>query len=57
MRANVVSMAAARARDPRVPRAIEARRRLRRPAGRVWVNGRELGGPDPRYAHLGRTHD
>ena len=57
MRATVVPMTAARARDPRVPRAIEARRRLDRPVGRVWLNGREVGGPDPRYAHLGRTYD
>jgi len=50
-------MTAARARDPRIPRAIEARRHLSRPTGRVWVNGRELGGVDPRYAHLSRTYD
>ena len=57
MRATVVPMTAARARDPRMPRVIEARRRLSRPVGRVWVNGREVGGVDPRYAHLGRSHD
>jgi len=57
MRTTVVPMTAARTRDPRMPRAIEARRRLERPVGRVWVNGREVGGPDPRYAHLARTHD
>ena len=57
MRSTVVPMTVARARDPRLPRAIEARRRLGRPVGRVWVNGREVGGPDARYAHLGRTHD
>jgi hypothetical protein len=50
-------MTAARARDPRIPRVIEARRQLERPTGRVWVNGREVGGADPRYAHLGRTYD
>jgi hypothetical protein len=47
----------------RVGRAVAARRRLdaarrdRRPrerrGGRLWVNGRELGGTDPRLAHLG----
>jgi hypothetical protein len=40
--------------------AIAARRRLdteRRPPGRVWVNGREVGESEPRFAHLGRTHD
>jgi len=57
MRATVVPMSAARRRDPRMPRAIEARRRLDRPAGRVWLNGREVGGADPRYAHLSRSHD
>lgn len=57
MNATVVSMSTARARHPRMPRVIEARRRLERPRGRVWVNGRELGGQDPRYAHLGRVHD
>jgi hypothetical protein len=57
MRSTVVPMSAARTRDPRLPRAIEARRHLRRPAGRAWVNGREVGGPDPRYAHLNHTHD
>jgi hypothetical protein len=56
MRATVVPMSAARTR-PRVPRVIEARRRLTRPTGRVWVNGREVGGPDPRYEHLSRGGD
>ena len=41
-----------------LPRAIEARRRLERVrAGRAWINGREVGGPDPRYAHLARSYD
>ena len=57
MRATVVPLSTARVRDPRMPRAIEARRRLHRATGRVWVNGREVGGTDPRYAHLGRSHD
>ena len=57
MRATVIPLSAARARDPHVPRAIEARRRLSRPTGRVWLNGREVGGADPRYTHLSRSHD
>ena len=57
MRATVVPMSAARVRDPRMPRAIEARRKLGRPTGRAWVNGREVGGEDTRYAHLSRSHD
>jgi hypothetical protein len=40
-----------------MPRVIEARRHLRRSTGRVWINGREVGGPDPRYDHLARSHD
>ena len=57
MRSTVVPLAAARSRDPRIPRVIEARRRLARPVGRVWVNGREVGGSDPRYEHLSRSYD
>jgi hypothetical protein len=45
-------------RDRRVPRVIEAHRALRgRRTGRVWINGREVGGSDPRFAHLSVTHD
>lgn len=25
--------------------------------GRAWINGREVGGTDPRYAHLDRSYD
>ena len=25
--------------------------------GRAWLNGREIGGADRRYAHLTRAHD
>jgi hypothetical protein len=63
MRSTVVPLREARSRDPRLSRAIAARRRLSRSAehapstGRVWVNGREMGGPDPRYAHLADSHD
>ncbi len=28
-----------------------------RSRGRVWVNGREVGGADSRFDHLGRSHD
>ena len=51
-------------RERRVRRAIEARRRLtvnrrrrRRPRGRVWLNGLELGGTDPAHAHLYGSFD
>ena len=40
-------------------RAIAAKRRLEESAtrGRAWINGREVGGADQRYAHLARSHD
>ena len=25
--------------------------------GRAWINGDEVGGSDPRYAHLDRSYD
>jgi hypothetical protein len=25
--------------------------------GRAWINGAEVGGTDPRYAHLNRSYD
>jgi hypothetical protein len=40
--------------------AIAARRRLDtepRSLGRAWINGREIGAPQPRFAHLGRSYD
>jgi hypothetical protein len=27
------------------------------PRGRAWINGREVGGADPRYQHLARSYD
>lgn len=46
-------------RDRRLSRAVQARRRLDSSprGGRAWINGREIGGPDPRYGHLARIHD
>lgn len=44
----------------KLSRAIQARRRLDtlpRGGGRAWVNGREVGGADARYGHLGQSHD
>jgi hypothetical protein len=50
--------------DRRVRHAVAARRRLTgdrrrgsRRSGRVWVNGAELGGTDPRHAHLALSFD
>jgi hypothetical protein len=45
--------------DRRVGQIIKARRELatHRVGGRVWLNGREVGGADARYAHLEASHD
>ena len=44
--------------DRRVGRAIDARRGLAaHGVGRAWINGREVGGTDPRYIHLSESHD
>ena len=66
MSTQVVSIAAARDRNTRVARAMDARRRLRdhedrrareRRGGRAWVNGSELGGARAALAHLGESYD
>jgi hypothetical protein len=46
----------AKDRRSRMAHATEARRRLER-LGRAWVNGREVGGADGRYAHLAHSYD
>ena len=43
------------ARRRQMEKLIEARRKLGR--GRAWINGREVGGTEPRYAHLSVSHD
>jgi hypothetical protein len=44
--------------DRRVGRTIDARHDLAtRRGGRAWINGREVGGADPRYIHLAESHD
>jgi hypothetical protein len=53
-------------RSRKLGRAVAARRRLDareerrgrgRSGGRLWVNGRELGGTDPRHEHLALSFD
>jgi hypothetical protein len=36
------------------PKALEP---LFAARGRAWINGSEVGGTDPRYAHLNRSYD
>ena len=60
---NVKTLPKAGRRDRRLERAIEARRRLAdiadgaRHGGRAWINGEEVGGADPRFAHLSASFD
>ncbi|HEX8076042.1 MAG TPA: hypothetical protein VF545_13790 [Thermoleophilaceae bacterium] len=65
---SVIRMADYGDRGRRVSRAVAARRRLHdrssserrrgeRRGGRAWVNGVELGGTEPRHAHLGLSFD
>ena len=70
--APVIAIGGHQERSRRVGRAVAARRRLdavgartasgvagrrSRTGGRVWGNGHELGGTDPRHAHLGGSFD
>jgi hypothetical protein len=45
----------------RARRAIPPRPKPRQPlftdGGRAWINGAEVGGTDPRFAHLSRSYD
>ena len=36
---------------------LQPTRALARNSGRAWVNGREVGGADPRFAHLTGSYD
>ena len=60
---NVLTLPRGRRRDRRLERAMDARRRLAaaadaaRPSGRAWINGEEVGGADPRFAHLSASGD
>jgi hypothetical protein len=56
-----LSSLAAEARLGRDDRAVsepdEQAAASKRASGRVWVNGEEVGGSDPKFAHLQRIHD
>ncbi len=65
-RLNDVRSRSRRSRQRSLALVTEARRRLAPrtgrteradASGRVWLNGRELGAPDGRFAHLGASHD
>jgi len=54
------SRAARGERASRMTRVMQASRRIRAEesrSGRAWINGREVGGADPRWAHLSRSYD
>jgi hypothetical protein len=39
------------------PPGAAGRKPLFTPGGRAWINGHEVGGTDPRFAHLNRSYD
>ena len=53
------SLARRRRRPRPVPHAGLGPQRLRAAGapGSAWINGREVGGPDPRYLHLTGSYD
>jgi len=59
--AKTVSLRSARRQKAR--RAAESAAARTRPVpfflnhGRAWINGDEVGGSDPRFAHLNRSYD
>ncbi len=58
MKGNVTDLSRAASRRGQDGRATRhGGRRAGRPPGRAWLNAREVGGADPRYAHLSVTHD
>lgn len=59
MKQPVTSLPRRTERDRRMSRTVQARRRLTSPrgGGRAWINGREVGGTDPRWHHLSAGHD
>jgi hypothetical protein len=58
MKGNVTDLPRSTSRRGQDGRAMRhGGRRAGRPPGRAWLNAREVGGADPRYAHLAVTHD
>ena len=55
--AKVDSLPQGARRTERLARRALRSRRERPSKGRVWINGAEVGGPDPRFAHLARSYD
>ena len=52
-----ISRAARAPSSGRAPRAPARDDLATRGVGRAWLNGREVGGTDPRYTHLEASHD
>jgi len=59
MKASVTHLHRGLGRDQRVSRGLRPGRRPISPrgGGRAWINGREVGGADPRYRHLDCSYD
>jgi hypothetical protein len=57
MATNVADLPRGSRRVERLAYATRKGRREERRRGRAWINGREVGGTDPRFAHLSASHD
>ena len=64
MESTVIRFADRRARESRIERVMDARRRLQeiepersRGRGRAWINGVEVGEVNAAFAHLSVFHD
>lgn len=64
MESTVIRFADRRARESRIERVMDARRRLQdveqepsRGRGRAWINGVEVGEDVGRFSHLSTFHD
>ena len=55
MKPPLTAMPLGAARRRRLEKLIDAQRKLGH--GRAWINGREVGGTEPRYAHLALSYD
>ncbi len=53
----IASLPRGPSRGQRLIRVAHARHQRDRALGRAWINGREVGGADPRFAHLAINHD
>jgi len=55
--AQTIRLRPPRRRKPSKPPPFRPKPKAPGGPGRAWINGDEVGGPDPRFAHLDRSYD